>query len=585
MKNTKIKRFQSPLARATGFFVLFLWCVTAWAQVSVVINTGTTVSGNDVNIQIDGDWENNGNFAPGNGKVTLTSGFAQEIKGTTETTFNNITVNKSGGSVQLGQNITVQSTFFVPNTGVDLNGKVVTLDANALLDESAGSLVSGTSGHIITTRDLNTPTGNNVGGMGFEITTAQNLGSTEIIRAHVAQTGNGNTSIKRYFDVTPTNNTGLNATLVFHYDDTELNGLTEADLELFRSTDNGATWSSKGGTVDAGNNTITQNSISKLSRWTASSQQIVADEDNDGVGDAEEGTGDRDGDTIPNYQDYDPTGYFYDESNGEIISGGSITVIGPGAVTIVHNGSSGYYQFFTDDTPGIYTIIPVYPTGYLSSVTCLAQASACDPTGQSNPYVLGNGENGSTGYLSSNACTPFYLSFNLAAGDPEIFNNNFPLQNTVQPTNVVLSSFYAEVGQDGILTSWTTETEPNNAGFNIYCATEENGDYSKVNTSLIPALGDATTGASYNYVDKPEGAGDYYYKLQDVSLDGCVSFHGPVFVGITTVEMKKFAVPENYTLSQNYPNPFNPTTEISFGLPKAETVTLSVYNTNGQLIR
>ena len=44
-------------------------------------------------------------------------------------------------------------------------------------------------------------------------------------------------------------------------------------------------------------------------------------------------------------------------------------------------------------------------------------------------------------------------------------------------------------------------------------------------------------------------------------------------------------VPEDYQLSQNYPNPFNPTTEITFALPKAETVKLSIYNTNGQLIR
>ena len=44
-------------------------------------------------------------------------------------------------------------------------------------------------------------------------------------------------------------------------------------------------------------------------------------------------------------------------------------------------------------------------------------------------------------------------------------------------------------------------------------------------------------------------------------------------------------MPEDYQLRQNYPNPFNPTTEITFALPKAETVKLSIYNTNGQLIR
>jgi len=37
-------------------------------------------------------------------------------------------------------------------------------------------------------------------------------------------------------------------------------------------------------------------------------------------------------------------------------------------------------------------------------------------------------------------------------------------------------------------------------------------------------------------------------------------------------------------LNQNYPNPFNSNTKISFYLPKEQTVTLRIFDTNGKII-
>lgn len=171
-----------------------------------------------------------------------------------------------------------------------------------------------------------------------------------------------------------------------------------------------------------------------------------ADTDNDGILDSVEGTGDRDGDGVQNDLDYDPTGYFYDEATGEIISGGLVSASGPGAITTYETGATGSYRFSTDGTAGTYTLAVTLPPGYEWSDTCLRDdPPAYDPTGNPDPDVLGAGEDGTTGFLTSNTCRSFYLTLDLAAGDPFLINNNLPLKALPLPATGFVPGRVSEI--------------------------------------------------------------------------------------------------------------------------------------------
>jgi len=47
----------------------------------------------------------------------------------------------------------------------------------------------------------------------------------------------------------------------------------------------------------------------------------------------------------------------------------------------------------------------------------------------------------------------------------------------------------------------------------------------------------------------------------------------------------QLAVISDYALEQNNPNPFNPVTIMSFQLPVASPVSLSIFNANGQVVK
>ena len=91
---------------------------------------------------------------------------------------------------------------------------------------------------------------------------------------------------------------------------------------------------------------------------------------------------------------------------------------------------------------------------------------------------------------------------------------------------VSLSKFRPERMKDTgqIVIRWITESELNNAGFNILRSEKRDGEFTKINTKLIAGQGTTSERTSYEYADtsaKPNVI--YYYQIQDVSLDGQVT--------------------------------------------------------------
>ena len=101
-----------------------------------------------------------------------------------------------------------------------------------------------------------------------------------------------------------------------------------------------------------------------------------------------------------------------------------------------------------------------------------------------------------------------------------------------------------------VIVEWTTESEFNLAGFNVYRSDEPEGSFLKLNHALIPASSDPVARGSYVYTDTTVTAGlTYYYKLEDVELDGNSTKHGPIEILAEAETISHFDVAKSLALA------------------------------------
>ncbi len=174
--------------------------------------------------------------------------------------YNNLIVN--GNGILLGGDMSVLGTLTL-NKDLDANPFTLTLQPAASVTGSADVIGNTRRVSIITgaTMSFN----NQFTTVRFDSGTPPT--SVTINLSKTAPPAAFNTVLRTY-QITPVGGAGFSATTKLHYKDSELNGLNEATLELWRY--NGASWASPSGsaTRDGVNNWVEESGITAFSPWT-----------------------------------------------------------------------------------------------------------------------------------------------------------------------------------------------------------------------------------------------------------------------------------------------------------------------------
>lgn len=101
-----------------------------------------------------------------------------------------------------------------------------------------------------------------------------------------------------------------------------------------------------------------------------------------------------------------------------------------------------------------------------------------------------------------------------------------------------------------IIVEWSTASELDTAGFNLYRSESESGPFTRVNPALIPGAPDPLTGDNYQFADQQVTPGvTYFYQLEEVETSGRTTRHGPIQVQAETGGRLELALAAGLTLA------------------------------------
>jgi hypothetical protein len=163
--------------------------------------------------------------------------------------------------------------------------------------------------------------------------------------------------------------------------------------------------------------------------------------------------------------------------------------------------------------------------------------------------------------------------------------------NVEGPLPVTLSGFtaYYNAPKSAVTLKWSTASEVNNLGFDIYRSESPDGKFVKISPAYIKGAGTDSTPHDYQFVDESAVVGKtYYYYLEAISFSGerDRSYIIKVIIDASgKMKVTGLMHPTAFALLQNFPNPFNPETWIPFHLAETADVTIRIFDIKGQELR
>ena len=493
---------------------------------------GTLIMDNNQFLTICGNVQNNGelNIATGSGFLFNNGSVDQTVNGNliSPNRFSHITVSKTGGKVDLLQNIEMQGSLALigPNSRFDAINKTVILKGS--LSNSAGQFNMGNNGNLV------------LNGLG-----TQNINNNDTLTNVVVNKAGSTVVLISDMKIGPTGTLSLLASRI----------QTTASHEVYVMNDASSA-------VNAGSSGYYIEGYLRRNVPAVSAPRVYDFPV---------------GNTTKGYQRLS-----LDLYNGINPAVGSIQAsFSNYSTTIWGLGLDAPCLMNYNDTMldnGYWTLTPANATNAEANITLYNRSY----TNAKTNYGVGINPNG-TGWIippviSGGCVTPPVtavlrngVGLSFASGQSILVGT---AQGVVSPLPVELLSFEATAGKQSIFLTWSTASEKNNAGFYLERSTDGT-DFD--NVTWVDGHGTTNQVSNYSFEDRNVKEGVlYYYRLKQIDYDGKFehSFVKTAMIG----DLKN-------VILNAAPNPYRGSTKINYTIPTDGTVVILITDMTGRILK